>query len=301
MPTVDLDEMKPFGFLATALAFGGAAVLLWAATWPLHALFVSITGVEPIIGWFALGGLVFATLILAGCLLLRAEGKPATSLLSDRLRLLPLNRSDWLWTIGGIAAVGVSTGVVMVFIVGIAESAQPAFLSLTPLGADRLWILLVWVPFWLLNILGEEFLWRGVILPRQELAFGQHAWLANAAGWLVFHLACGWAVILLVTPIVFILPWTGERVEWKRATPERRKILCPLLWIAPFGLVNVMRRAVPLTLGQHQELHRNHGSPKWDYMPGGPSSPLEHKASDWGNLDGRLVALDYPAIQLTDS
>jgi len=210
MPTVELDEMKPFGFLATALAFGGAAVLLWAATWPLHALFVSITGVEPIIGWFALGGPVFATLILAGCLLLRAEGKPATSL-SDRLRLLPLNRSDWLWTIGGIAAVGVSTGVVMVFIVGIAQSAQPAFLSLTPLGADRLWILLVWVPFWLLNILGEEFLWRGVILPRQELAFGQHAWLANAAGWLVFHLACGWAVLLLVTPIVFILPWIVQK------------------------------------------------------------------------------------------
>src|SRR6266700_3612568 len=205
---------KPWSISATrtkALAFGGAAVLLWAATWPLHALFVSMTGVEPIIGWFALGGLVFATLIVAGCLLLRAEGKPATSSLSDRLRLLPLNRSDWIWTIGGIAAVGVSTGVVMVFIVGIAQSAQPAFLSLTPLGADRLWILLVWVPFWLLNILGEEFLWRGVILPRQELAFGQHAWLANAAGWLVFHLACGWAVILLVTPIVFILPWIVQK------------------------------------------------------------------------------------------
>jgi len=25
MPTVELDEMKPFGFLATALAFGGFA------------------------------------------------------------------------------------------------------------------------------------------------------------------------------------------------------------------------------------------------------------------------------------
>jgi hypothetical protein len=122
--------MKPFGFLATALAFGGAAVFLWAATWPFHALFVSITGVEPIIGWFALGGLIFATLILA---------------------------------VGGIAAVGVSTGVVMVFIVGIAESAQPAFLSLTPLGADRLWILLVWVPFWLLNILG-----RGIPVARRD-------------------------------------------------------------------------------------------------------------------------------------
>jgi len=50
MPTVEFDEMKPFGFLATALAFGGAAVLLWAATWPLQALFVGMTGVEPIIG-----------------------------------------------------------------------------------------------------------------------------------------------------------------------------------------------------------------------------------------------------------
>src|SRR5216684_3638416 len=117
--------MKPLGFLATALAFGGAAVLLWAATWPLHALFVSITGVEPIIGWFALGGLVFATLILAGCLLLRAEGKPATSSLSDRLRLLPLNRSDWLWTIGGITAVGVSTGVVWSSSWGLLRAPSP--------------------------------------------------------------------------------------------------------------------------------------------------------------------------------
>jgi len=137
-------------------------------------------------------------------------GLPAAALISVAIGYMS-QRSDWLWTIGGIAAVGVSTGVVMVFIVGIAQSAQPAFLSLTPLGADRLWILLVWVPFWLLNILGEEFLWRGVILPRQELAFGQHAWLANAAGWLVFHLACGWAVILLVTPIVFILPWIVQK------------------------------------------------------------------------------------------
>ena len=62
-----------------------------------------------------------------------------------------------------------------------------------------------------LNILGEEFLWRGVILPRQELAFGQYAWLANATGWLVFHLAVGWTVILLVTPIVFILPWIVQK------------------------------------------------------------------------------------------
>ena len=37
----------------------------------------------------------------------------------------------------------------------------------------------------------------------------------------------------------------GELVEWNRATPDRLRILCPLLWSAPFGLLNVMRRAVP--------------------------------------------------------
>jgi membrane protease YdiL (CAAX protease family) len=205
--------MDPFGFLATALAFGGAAVLLWVATGPLLVFFVSKTGVEPIVGWFVLGGLVFATLIVAGCLSLRAEGKRTTSSWLGRLRFFPLNRSDWLWTIGGIAGVGVSTGVVMALlaVTGVAETVQPAFLILTPLGADRLWILLVWLPFWLLNILGEEFLWRGVILPRQELAFGRYAWLANRAGWLVFHLAFGRVVVLLVTPIIFILPWIVQR------------------------------------------------------------------------------------------
>jgi hypothetical protein len=87
----------------------------------------------------------------------------------------------------------------------------------------------------------------------------------------------------------------GERVEWQRATPARRELLCPLLWAAPFGLVNVMVRAIPLTREQQQTLLDDHGFPDWDYMPGGPSEPFEYKESDWGYLDGRLVALDYPA------
>jgi hypothetical protein len=91
----------------------------------------------------------------------------------------------------------------------------------------------------------------------------------------------------------------GERVEWKRATPERRVNMCPLLWGAPFGLINVMRRAVPLTSEQHRDLRTNGGLPDWKYMPGGPDCPFEyHKPSDWGYLDGRLVALDYPAVDV---
>jgi hypothetical protein len=85
----------------------------------------------------------------------------------------------------------------------------------------------------------------------------------------------------------------AERLEWQRATPERREMICPLLWAAPSGLVNIMRRAIPLTREQQLTLLDNDGFPDWDYRPGGPSEPFEYKESDWGYLDGRLVALDY--------
>jgi hypothetical protein len=35
------------------------------------------------------------------------------------------------------------------------------------------------------------------------------------------------------------------------------------------------------------------GFPDWDYMPGEDGDPFESKASDWGQINGRLVALDY--------
>lgn len=54
---------------------------------------------------------------------------------------------------------------------------------------------------------GEEFLWRGYILPRQELQHSRHAWRIHGLQWTWFHvifkpwemfmllpgcLACGW-------------------------------------------------------------------------------------------------------------
>jgi hypothetical protein len=84
-----------------------------------------------------------------------------------------------------------------------------------------------------------------------------------------------------------------ERLEWGRATPERRLMLCPLIWATPFGLINVMRRATPLTRKQQLELLEHHAFPDWDYMPPGPKEPFEYKESDWGYLNGKLVALDY--------
>jgi membrane protease YdiL (CAAX protease family) len=87
---------------------------------------------------------------------------------------------------------------------------HPPFMHFEPLAPGRYWILAAWLPFWLLNILGEEFLWRGVLLPRQEAALGQRAWLANAAGWGLFHLAFGWQLLTLLLPILVIVPYIAQ-------------------------------------------------------------------------------------------
>jgi hypothetical protein len=74
----------------------------------------------------------------------------------------------------------------------------------------------------------------------------------------------------------------NQRERLGRAKRERHEMLCPILWAAPFGLVNIMRRAVPLAREEQLRRLANDGFPDWDYMPPGPSEPFEYKESDWG-------------------
>jgi membrane protease YdiL (CAAX protease family) len=124
-----------------------------------------------------------------------------------------MDRGDWAWALGGLLMVAVLSGLVQLGLLAAVEesSLAPPFLTLEPLGPGRYWILAAWFPFWLLNILGEEFLWRGVLLPRQEAALGANAWLANAAGWAIFHVAFGWHLFLMLLPIVVVLPYVTQR------------------------------------------------------------------------------------------
>jgi membrane protease YdiL (CAAX protease family) len=88
---------------------------------------------------------------------------------------------------------------------------QPPFMSFEPLTPGRYWILLIWFPFWVLNIMGEEILWRGTMLPRQELAFGKWTWLFHGMGWGVFHIAFGWQLLITLLPILFVQSYVVQR------------------------------------------------------------------------------------------
>lgn len=92
-----------------------------------------------------------------------------------------------------------------------------------------------------------------------------------------------------------------EANVYRRACARRRAFLCPVLWCAPFGVVLVARAAVPLTQAEFDDLLNADGLPDWDYHGlGDEPDPSEGKPSDWGRLDGVIVALDYAALALFD-
>ena len=59
--------------------------------------------------------------------------------------------------------------------------------------------------------MGEEILWRGVIFPRQEIAFKKYTWLIHGFCWGIFHIAFGWQLLLTLLPILFIQSYTVQR------------------------------------------------------------------------------------------
>lgn len=204
-----------FGFIPSILLFGLASVILYLETNYLIPYLTKISGTETIIWWFIVAafGMFIPLLFIASCFL-RNEGwlfKPG--MWKDRLRFRKMNGGDWIWGIGGIIVIGVLSYIIMIVMERLTGPIdhQPPFMSFEPLNKGRYWILAIWLPYWLFNIMGEEILWRGVILPRQEVSFGKYAWLIQGFGWGFFHIAFGSQLLITLLPILFILPYIVQK------------------------------------------------------------------------------------------
>lgn len=214
-PTTRSSSTSPRGVGFTAAVFGAGSILLLVCTNLLIPSLSEHTGIEPILCWFVLGGLgVFLPLLLIALWLLRQEGWPLhRQLWSERLRFRPMNGGDWVWAVGTIVVIGALSTLLMQGLSVVVGDVKhgPEFMAFKPLTPDRYWLLAAWLPFWALNIMGEEILWRGVMLPSQEKALGRFAWLVHAAGWTLFHIAFGWQLLVILLPVLFLLPYVVQR------------------------------------------------------------------------------------------
>lgn len=211
---VGLSDSPPLGLFSTAVLFGSGGLLLWIATRIGVPWLSARTGAESVVLWFLAAGVgVFVPLLLlAGAILYQEGALWRPNLWSDRLRFRRMTAGDWVGSFGALVAIGLSVaGLTAGLRWGFGEvRLHPTFMSMTPLTPGRYWILLAWLPFWVLNILSEEILWRGVILPRQVTAWGRWAWLVHGAAWLIFHIPFGPVLLLVLAPTTFLLPYVVQ-------------------------------------------------------------------------------------------
>lgn len=183
---------------------------------------ISKLGMMPMIAWFINGGIVFIILFSMAMILLKREQKVLTfKVIREKLNLKPLSKKDLLWTLIGILTISVFSALIMKGLTKLSElypdkissSFSPPFLEFPVLDKSQYWIFLVWIPFFFFNIFGEELLWRGFILPRQILTSDTINWTLNSFGWLLFHIAFGWKLIVLLLPILIINPFIVQKTK----------------------------------------------------------------------------------------
>ena len=162
--------------------------------------------------------LPLALMLIAALVAFKIEGNPLNwKILAERFRIKRLTKKDWTYTlILFIIQVILYAGLSFTakWLIQFDLFAPPEFLI--PAVDPRLeqgilmdsfmgvplkgqwWIAIIYFIALLFNIFGEEFWWRGYILPRQELAFGKWTWVVHGSLWGLFHIFWKWNLIILI-------------------------------------------------------------------------------------------------------
>jgi membrane protease YdiL (CAAX protease family) len=219
--------LVPFLAVGVAIALG-----VFLAVPPL------VTAGVPLL--FAFTGALFGPILVAAVVAVvrTRRGVPNGSWAAVAVRLrLPLpGHPDWparrAWAVFVAAAVGV------LLVEGLLEPVAGVLVAAVPLPipavlpalfdprvalavpptefmgiplAGAWWVVAVWTVAFVVNIGGEELLWRGYVLPRQEAAFGRWAWLVNGLLWVVAVHAFMWWNLFGLLPTGLVTPYLVQR------------------------------------------------------------------------------------------
>lgn len=216
--------LKKLGWIPSFTAILVVAFLYYLTHYHFVPYYTRITG-EPyligyLIGWVSTVGIIF----IASLFFYKLEGNKFTlSEFSGRYRLKKISLKDWVWTIILIVVVLITyigMSPVSKWLASISIFApHPDFPpDMSPEGVSKLksgilfgmtlkgkwWIVIVYFIGWVLNILGEEFWYRGWMLPRQENSFGKYAWIINGSMFTFQHWMQPWNFLSILPSALFM-------------------------------------------------------------------------------------------------
>jgi membrane protease YdiL (CAAX protease family) len=259
---IDLPEkglqprLKPLRFWVAFLMFAVPSALV---TFGLYVLMPAIARrVESGLIWWFLALYIGPLMLLVPAALVayRLEGYPwSWDVFKRRIRLKRVTGRGWLW-VSGIVAVGLTASVLLSgtlpWLADHPWFTPPDFippavdprLQQTGIPTDILgtslvgnWgLLALYAGALVFNILGEELWMRGIILPRQEVAYGRWAWLIHGLMWCLFHFPQRWTY-LQILPITLFLSYATSRTQNTTIAIAAHYIGNGLLGLIPLALV----------------------------------------------------------------
>ncbi|WP_018908598.1 CPBP family intramembrane glutamic endopeptidase [Salinispora arenicola] len=181
--------------------------------------------------------------VLAMLILRREEGSIGPSAMARRMWLQiprdpvtgrPRKRLLWL-----LAPLGIAFVLNMLYLAPAIESIQQRLLPISPLPfhnaetlfsddvAPRLegawWFFALFMMLSIFNVfLGEEFIFRGILLPRMRGVFGSYDWLFNGILFGLYHVHQPWTIggIVLASGLIMSLPVRRYRSMWLAVIPH---------------------------------------------------------------------------------
>lgn len=174
--------LKPISTTGELLLFGIPSVAFVLVCRLLIPELNQKYGLHPALSWFIGALLIFLPLFLLAFYLVRRDGYTSKQEILGRLRLQKMSSRDWKFTLLSTLAILLLTGTIMgisKFLhtqFGIPEiETTPSVIDFEPFRGNERFLLLVWLVMFFFNIFGEELMWRGYILPRQEIRMNNFA------------------------------------------------------------------------------------------------------------------------------
>jgi len=238
-------KLKPLGWVASIILYVATAGLLRATLYYFPPFYKLATGkpylVGYLAGWVGSMFLIFAASLAA----YKIDGHPFTKeAFTSRFRLKKLDKGDWIWVVAmlvfailSFAALSFTTNILKTILLfsphpefppdmtDMANNLTPGVLFEMPLQG-KWWLAVVYFIGWFLNVTGEEFWYRGWMLPRQEVAFEKKAWLINGLMFNFQHTFQPWNFLAMLPGSLFL----------SYAVQRQGKTWMSIIW---HGLMNI--------------------------------------------------------------
>jgi len=173
--------------------------------------------INPALYWFITGYFLFIPLFIFAIIMVKVEGNNGIKQTIQALKIKSFSKKDWLYSIIGLLLVFVLTGLIFGIsallskYLGIRSlSTTPWFMEIHPFQGSEKLLLLLWLPMFFFNIVGEEILWRGYIQTRLS---GKYSWLLCSLLWMIFHIPFGLDLMIMLIPVLIIIPYVFYKTQ----------------------------------------------------------------------------------------